>query len=508
MAVSAHERRLRGAVSSFLDYLRGVVGRNRRLLGEARYYFERKRAALLRLLYRWLRRERLAGYVRLLRATARMAPEERERVRARLLREIAILACLPETRRYAEEILAETEAMLSLIRRIETLRKLKVPEELEWLPGPLFRQAKVAKDDVVGVKEAEKEFLSEVADRLEELGRPEWAEVVRERYVRRLEGIIERIEERFARLPGYRVVEFAKYYEYVQPGNERFFELRVRVALPLDKAITPMLKRFVEAVMDMVMLYELGIYAVEEAIGFLEFVSEHGGDWTRVVTWEDRLFWVWSYIRETEGMFDPFVPVRNWRKGWFEGMDHEPCWKAGYEDGLAVVPGYRSEWPWACLDWRDLARMGEVPSCGERREAVSFDEDTWFYRERAHPFVWVGYVEVPEEYVPDCPVWAGRLLARRERIGLDVDDPDPKALRRAVMRAALFGPPEWERTEHGWHVRILRPWPWPEFNLGVRFLAGVDDPLRLTNDIVKWRLGLLEWVDTLFHEKWEKGAGA
>ena len=486
--MSTLEERFMAQVEGFMRYLRRQYHYQRRLLRDLRAYFEAKFRALLRPLYRALRAEALTDLEEELRATRWLPPEERWARRREVLTAITE-ASRAEARRRAWELLAEMDALTAIERRYRALEALIIPKELERLPGPLYRQASVAKSDFEDFKEREMDFLAELAERFEAIDRPEWADRCW-RLVSAIERMLGRIEERWRAIPGYRVAEFAKYYQYVPPRpaprtDWRLFELRIRITIPIWKEITDDLRRFVSIQMDNL---------------FHHLLSMGGGAY-----YED--------IRRRR-------PYERWESRWAEGPRAE-CWKMGVEDGLAVWDRYMPTWPWVLLDWRKLFRE---PTCEERRAPVYFDWEEWRYRTTgewpeglhdvivsgpvvARPGAMTGYehLRIEERELPDCPVWKGHLLAREERIGIDLDTHDPWALKMAVLRAWQFGPVEWQRTKHGYHLKIMAPWPCPEYNLAVRYMVGLglEDPLRFRMDVLKYRAGLYCLIDTLFDQKWE-----
>jgi hypothetical protein len=90
-------------------------------------------------------------------------------------------------------------------------------------------------------------------------------------------------------------------------------------------------------------------------------------------------------------------------------------------------------------------------------------------------------------------------MERRSRIGLDLDGKNRFRLLKAYFNALKLGKVNVYETEHGYHLKIEKALS-PEENIQVRMILG-DDPERLAYDELKLRLGLTEFIDTLFTAK-------
>ena len=95
---------------------------------------------------------------------------------------------------------------------------------------------------------------------------------------------------------------------------------------------------------------------------------------------------------------------------------------------------------------------------------------------------------------------------RAFRIGIDLDNMSQFTLLKTYFNARYFYrdyPIEVKATAHGVHIRIYKVHSIEE-NLNARRLLG-DDSTRLFVDEIRLRMGLDDWIDTLFNWKRKKG---
>ena len=95
---------------------------------------------------------------------------------------------------------------------------------------------------------------------------------------------------------------------------------------------------------------------------------------------------------------------------------------------------------------------------------------------------------------------------RDRRIGIDLDKVSRFTLLKTYFNARYFYPDvpiDVKATAHGVHIRIHKKNSLQE-NINARRLLG-DDSTRIFADEMRIRMGLPEWVDTLFNFKHKHG---